>query len=359
MRTVLDLATVLLFFPLLGGTSQPQGLSQLLDGYRERSGSETAVAILRGLSELSDDERPIARFLLAHSLAELGLPSLATRELVGLLDHPDLGGAAFLGLARLQSGRSEAAALLRHARSAAWDRMGDDEFSEAVFRVARASFFAGRYPEARSWLVRVPEGSAYFPFSRYLLAQTEYALERYGEAIEAADAVFRAHSPRGPRRWLQDRTAILVGDMLTEIGLYPDAVAVLAWLRPDSPFHARAELDQNAAQSLAEIEAGASDRAIAAEERVEAMLAEQDRAIAATTDALSARAADLRQNWPSDDLRRSRRRAAWATAAEAHERSRSFDWRRPIEVLWQSLPPVMLSRIFMRAPTPAVRAESA
>jgi tetratricopeptide (TPR) repeat protein len=354
----LDLATALLCLPLLGGTYQPESFSQLLDGYRERSAADTAVATLRGLSEFTLNERPIANFLLANDLAELGLSDLAAAEFGALLDHPHLAPAAFLGLARLQTDPSGAATLLREARRAPWGRMDGDDFAEAAFRVARASFVAGRYPEARSWLTQIPESSAYFPFSRYLLAQTEYALDRYGKAIEAADTVFQVRSPGGSSRWLQDRTAILVGDMLTEIGLYPDAIGVLDWPEADSPFRGRAELDAGSARSLAEIEAGASDREAAAEESVEETLTGQDLAIAAAANQLSARASDLVRTWPPRELGRARRRAAWAAAAKAHERSRGFDWRRPLEILWYSFPPVILARILGRPPERRADVES-
>ena len=351
------MATALLCFPLLGGTHQPESLSQLLDRYRERSAADSAVATLNGFSRLTHQDCSIARFLLANDLAELGLADLAATELRALLDFPDLAPAAFVALARLQNETNGAEALVREARRAPWERLGSDDFGEAAFRVARASFSTGRYPEARSWLAQVPKDSSYFPFSRYLLAQTEYALDRYGKAMDAADAIFQVRSGYGSRRWLEDRTAILVGNMLTELGLYPDAIAVLGWPGADSPFHARAERDERLARSLADAEAGAADP----ERIVDETLAGNERAIeaiATSPERISAQTADLERVWPARALARERRRFAWAAAVEAYERRRGFDWRRPLQVLWYSFPPVIFARIFRGSPEPGSSEDS-
>ncbi len=328
----------LLCAPRNAPASEPESLSSLLSGERRRHPAESVGAILRALPGLSEGEREVARFLLADRIAELGLRDLAVAELRSLAGSFELAPAAFVALARLRDEAGESEALHAEARFAPWDRVADEDFDETVFRVARAAFETGRHAECRSWLQRVRPESDYFPFSRFVTAQSEYALGRTGRALEATEDLFR--SPRVPL--LQDRAAILAGDMLTEIGLYTDAVAVLSWPAAESAFRPRAERDAAVARTLAALET----RDPAADTReAERLLDERESSIAAAVGSpakLAARGEDLRRAWPSASLLQARRAWTAARAAEALDRMQGFGLGRVLEVLWESAPTTIL-----------------
>ncbi len=333
----------LLCAPRNAPASEPESLSDLLSGDRRRHPAESVGAILRALPRLSEGEREVARFLLAGRLAELGLRDLAAAELRSLAGSFELAPAAFVALARLRDEAGESEALHAEARFAPWDRIAEGDFDETVFRVARAAFAAGRHAECRSWLQRIRPESDYLPFSFFLTAQSEYALGRVGPALEATEAVFR--SPGAPL--LHDRASILAGDMLTEIGLYADAVAVLSWPAAGSAFRPRAERDATVARTLAALEG----RDPAADPReAERLLDERDSKIAAAVGSpaeRAARAEDLRRSWPSASLVRTRRAWTAERAAEALDRIRGFGFGRVLEILWESAPPTILYRLLM------------
>ena len=291
-------------------------------------------------------EQPVAGFLLGNDFAELGLHDLALRQFLALVDSQDLGGAAFLAMARLYDDTQDDEALLLRAKHARWEAVRDEDLAEAVYRVARACMRAGHYSEARDWLARISEGSPYFAPSRFLLLQTEYALGRTRAALDAADAVFRSRPRTAIDRWLQDRTAVFTGDMLTEIGLYPYAAGVLQWPSASSPFYARAERDRLVARALLTGSPETSTELASAERSRRRVESEIDRAVSSTP-SLAARAGDLERVWPSARLSRERRRWAAGIAHATSEHVRGFDWRRPLEIVWWSLPPVIVSR---RAP---------
>ena len=347
VRTVLDLATVLLFYPLLGGTRRTFDLARWLADHRDASGAETAVALVTARAELPVAEQPIADFLLATSFAELGLDALAARTLTPLVDSPELGAAAFLALARVRDESGEDDALQADARKAPWPRLDDESFGEAAIRVARACMRTGRYAEAREWLEHVPETSAAAAFARVLRVQTEYALDRPAAALEAAEHAFEIPAASRASGWLEDRTAILVGDLLTEIGLYHEAIEVLAWPAATSPFRRRAERDREIARVLD----AAARRSGTPTASADVWSADLEREIGAATgsaSALAERVADLRAAWPSPVVRAERRRWAADVATSALERARPFDWRRVIEVVWRSFPPVALYELAAR-----------
>jgi tetratricopeptide (TPR) repeat protein len=346
----LDLATVLLFFPLLGGARQSPGLSQLVGEYGDRRAAQTAAALLRDMPTFSPAEQPVAGFLLGNDFAELGLHDLALRQFLALVDSQDLGGAAFLAMARLYDDTQDDEALLLHATHTRWQAVRDEDLAEAVYRVARACMRAGHYSEARDWLARISEDSPYFAPSRFLLLQTEYALGRPRAALDAADAVFRSRARTATDRWLQDRTAVFTGDMLTEIGLYPYAAGVLEWPSASSPFHARAERDRLVARALLTGSAETSTELASAERSRRRVENEIDRAVSSAP-SLAARAGDLERVWPSARLSRERRRWAAGIAHTASEHVRGFDWRRPLEIVWWSLPPVVVYKMLRREPS--------
>jgi tetratricopeptide (TPR) repeat protein len=350
----LDLATVLLFFPLLGGARQSLGLSQIVQEYGDRRAAQTAAALLRAMPTFSPADQPTAGFLLGNDFAELGLHELARRQFLALLDSPNLGGAAFVAMARLYDDTQDGGEALRaQAKHARWESMRDEDLAEAAYRVARACMRAGRHSEARDWLARISEDSPYFPPSRVLLLQTEYALGRTGAALDAADAVFRMRARTMTERWLQDRTAILTGDMLTEIGLYPYAAGVLEWPSVTSPFHARAERDRLVAHALLTGAPETTTELAAAEQSRRRSESEIERAVSSGEDR-AARARELERVWPSARLSRERRRWAAGIAGAACDQVRGFDWRRPLEIVWRSLPPVVVYEMLRRKPTRAV-----
>ena len=140
---------MLLFFPLLGGARQSPSLSQLVEEYGDRRAAQTAAALLRDMPTFSPAEQPVAGFLLGNDFAELGLHDLALRQFLALVDSQDLGGAAFLAMARLYDETLDDEALLAQAKHARWDCVRDEDLAEVMVRVARACMRAGRYPEAR------------------------------------------------------------------------------------------------------------------------------------------------------------------------------------------------------------------
>jgi hypothetical protein len=149
--------------------------------------------------------------------------------------------------------------------------------------------------------------------------------------------------------------------MLTEVGLYTDAVAVLSWPGPDSAFRRRAERDATIARTLAELESRDASADSTAAERLGD---EHDRAVASAVDSpadLAARAEDLRRAWPPAALVRSRRRWAVERAEAAEGRLQGFGVRRVLEIVWQSLPTTILYRLWQdeREPSPRPAAKVA
>ena len=341
---------MLFFLPLLGGARQSLSLSQLVEEYGDRRAPQSAAALLRAMPAFSPGERHIASFLLGNDFAELGLDDLAARQWVVLLDSADLGGAAFVALARLYDDTQDSDALLVRAKQARWDEVPAADMAEAVYRVARACMREGRYAQARDWLARISEDSPYYPASRFLLAQTEYALGRTGAALDAAERVFRVPARTTSDQWLQDRTAILAGDMLTEIGLYPEAAGVLQWPSSASPFRQRADRDRLLAVALfSGGDEASAERAGRSEEN----------ALARAASAPHERADELRRVWPSARMSRERRRWAAGAARTASDADRGMLWRVPLEVLWRSLPPVVVYQMFRRATHEDARQEQA
>jgi hypothetical protein len=340
----LDLATVLLFFPLLGGARQSSILSQLVEEYGDRRAAQTAAACLRALPSLSGEERPVARFLLGNDLAELGAYDLGTHELLALVDSPDLGASAFVALARVYDESGERAELLSRAQHARWADMRDDDFAETAYRVAGASLREGRAAQARDWAARIPADSPYYASSRLLLLQAQYALGRPGAALDAAEEVFGARTRTAADRWLQDRTAVVAGDLLTEIGQYGSAIDVLDWPSSTSPFHDRAARDRRVAQALLSASVSSTELTDVDELRIT-----HESEIIEAAGAKRQRSEELRKIWPSQRLTRERRRWAAAAARAALDAHRGIGWRRPLEVLWKSLPPVAIYEMLHRA----------
>ena len=339
----MDLATVVLFFPLLGGVQQSESLAKLLENYPERTAASSAASLIASAEQRLPAERPIAAFLLGNDLAELGLTELATRELRPLLESPDLGAPAFLALARLLDADGEDESLLRDAQRARWNDLGEEEFAEVSFRMARACMREQRYAESRDWLSKIPKTSPYFAPSRYLLAQTEYALGRLPRSLEAVESVYGVPVREPSGGWLQDRTAIFTGEMLTEIGLYADAVAVLEWPSPGSPYRERAEREAAIARTLATVRTSPAENT-----STDAATILPDRVVATyTSEEREKIARDLENAWPSRPLRDARRRFAATAARRAYDSGFGLD--RGVEVLWRSFPPVILYEAFRAA----------
>lgn len=348
MSKRLNLATALLLFPFL--TPEPKPLAALLGRYEERRAADSAVALLRQARSSGGAERAIIEFLLANDLEGLGLLDEALRRFQAASRSAAIAPAAALGAVRVRFEAGEDDALYHEARSLPWDRFVDDDFAEAAYRVAGACFRSGRYPEARSWLSEVPRASPFFPFARYLLAQTEYAIGRYGEAVEAAEPVFALRRDDVVER-LQERTAVLLGDMFVEIGLYDDAVAIFGWPDRTSPFHRRALRDAAVARALAQAEGGWFDRAAWSTSSVNRALEAIEQEVADSVDdpsKVAARAAELRRAWPSRRLDRARRAWAARRATAAVVAEDGWTVRRVFDAAWQSLPPVILVRFFQR-----------
>ena len=339
-----------LVLPLLS-SSESAGLAHLLERHAERPPADAVIAILGALPRLEADEAAIARFLLAGALSELGLVELAAGILRPELDSPFLGGAAFVAWLRAESAAGEHERIVRVTRRAPWKNVAADDLGEALYRAARACFVTARYPEARLWAREVPDDSSWHPFARYLLAQSEYALGRHAAALSAAEPIFSSRDSGDAVGALQERTAVLLGDMLIEIGLYERAVEVLSWPDADGPFAERAGRDRLVARGLAALEAARFERAEALTARVAARLdrlgADIERASASTADR-AARIDDLRRAWPAAADGAARRRWTAARARDAWERSRGWTFSRVMRAAWASFPPVILWRLARR-----------
>ena len=344
----MDLATVVLFFPLLGGAAGDL-LPTRIEEYPDRSAAASAASLARLAHDRATPDERIASFLLANDLGELGLRDLARRELRALVDSPEIGAAAFVSLVRLLDEDRDDEALLAAVKRARWADLAGDEIAEVAFRIARACVRERRYAEARDWLAQVPPASSEYLPSRYVLAQAEYALDRVPQALDAIEVMFRAPRREPAVGWLQDRAALLAGEMLTEIGLYADAAAVLEWPAASSPFHSRAAREAATARALAKI---ATSNAAEDSTNVERVIDDGGLAAVESPEARARIAGELEKAWPSPLLRNERRRSAAGAARRAYERSRGFGWRQALDVAWRSLPPVIVYGA-LRAKRPA------
>jgi hypothetical protein len=314
----------------------------LVDGYAERPAADSAIAILRALPTLGAAEGDAARLLLANDLEEIGIDRTATMVLESLGSSPRFAPAAFAALARLRDGRGENEALRIEAAKAPWERMTAEDRAEAAYHVARACFRDRRYPEVRFWVERVPQSSLVYPFARFLLAQAEYAFGENGRAIEAAEPIFSSRRPEGAIRALQDRTAVMLGEMLIELGLFEDAADMLHWPAPDSPFRRRIARDETMLESLAAVGRNSFDEAEQSASRIERTFAAEAAEIDATVASphgLEARAAELTQSWPPRALLSRRRTwtADHARTALAKEHRGSLS--RAFAAVWEELSP--------------------
>jgi hypothetical protein len=357
----LDLFTVLLVLPLLAASSASplRDLRVEAAAFSRQTATESAVAMLRALPRLEGADRDVARFLLATALAELGLatPALALHRAL-LASSAALAPAAFVATSRIRTEDEPSDALLRGARTAPWERMDDDDFAEAAYRVARSAFRAKRYVEARLWAREVRSGTPWYPFARYLLAQSEYALGRYGRALEAAEPIFSTREPADAIAPLRDRTAVLLGDMLIEIGLYEHAIGMLSWPGPESAWRSRARRDLLVARGLAELERTRFEEGEALTARagraLDGIAAEIEGAVA-SKDAVASRARELRRAWPPRAVFEARRRWAANHALAALDEAHASFFGRMLLAVRESFPPVLLYRLARREPEPSGR----
>jgi tetratricopeptide (TPR) repeat protein len=333
---------IVAFLLLLISSPEERVLRSLLDEHAERaSASRSAVALLRILPELDGRENEAARLLLADDLAEMALVPAAQAEYRRLLDSPASAAAASVALARLYGDAEEPELLRGLAGVVPWRSLDDRDFAETAFRLGRACHLAGRRAEAREWLAEIPRESDYHPFARYLAAQVAYADGRYAEAVAAASDVLERE---GSSDVLRDRAAILLGDMLTEIGQYDKALGFFSRTSAESPYRDRAERDRRIAQELRDA-LGASRRSIPARMgEVEKDLRSREEEILAAARpgaGLEETLEDLKRSWPSRELAAMRRRWTQRRAAEALEGGIAGTIGRLLSAAWETLPPVM------------------
>ncbi|MGH7806156.1 MAG: tetratricopeptide repeat protein [Candidatus Binatia bacterium] len=326
------------------------------------------MTLLRHAAPLNPVETSVVRFLTANDLAALGLEATAIEVFRDLVRHPRLGGAAFVGLARLRDERREHSTLKLEAERAPWEWMEPDDAVEAAYRVARACVATERFADARVWLSRVPPESPYAPYAHYVLAQAEYGLGNYGAAVEAARPIFDLPGSEPTISALRDRTAVLLGDMFIEIGLYGYAEDLLRWPAPSSPFYGRARRDLALSRALSAIaggEIGTGNREI---DRVDGELETAADGIGTKADTQQEAAllgANLAVAWPSRALLDARRRWAASRALEALDAARGASFGRLFQAAFESLPPVFLYRLATRPspppppPSPTVGREAA
>ena len=349
---------VFLLFPLL--TASPEeDLVSVIERHRERSAAESVVALLR-LAGLTPVEESVVRLLVASDLAEMGLEESSLRAFRSLADHPRLGGSAFVGIARILDERGSFGALRLEAERAPWEWMEPEDAVEAAYRVARAAIATERFGEARDWLARIPEDSPYGPYALYLRAQAEYGLGDYRRAVLAAERIFERAGATPALAALRDRTAILLGDMFLEVGLYGYAIDLLSWPAPASPFRERAQRDLALARglaALAEGEVGAGDAELS---RFDHMLDERAERLGTAVDTIAEvdlRAVELGEVWPSRRIAAERRQWSRDRAIEALDAARGSGLDRIGTALFESLPPVIAFRLATRAEEPEEAAD--
>ncbi len=368
MPGTLRLFGFLLLLPLSSWASPEEDLVRVIEGYRERSASDSVVTLLRRAAPLNPVETSVVRFLTANDLAELGLEGTAIEGFRDLVRHPRLGGAAFVGLARLRDERGEHSTLRLEAERAPWEWMEPDDAVEAAYRVARACVSTERFSDARAWLARVPPESPFAPYAQYVLTQAEYGLGNYGAAVEAARPIFDLPGSEATVSALRDRTAVLLGDMFIEIGLYGYAEDMLRWPAPSSPFYGRARRDLALARALAAIAGGelaAGNREV---DRVDGELETAADGIGMMADTQQEAAllgANLAVAWPPRTILDGRRRWAASRALETLDAARGASFGRLFQAAFESLPPVFLYRLATRPssppppPSPSVGREAA
>jgi len=289
------------------------GLADVLDSYVERPAADSAITMLLALPSLSGAEAEAGRFLVANDLAEMGLDDTAAMLFRSLATSALLAPAAFAGLARLRDARGEDQELRLEAKDAPWQRMNAEDRAEAAYHVARACFRDRRYPETRWWADQVPASSPFYPFVRFLLAQAEYAFGENARAIEAAEPIFSSRLPANVIGALQERTAVMLAEMFTELGLFTHAADLLAWPGANSAFRGRIERDRMVLESLTALGRHSFDEAEAASWRIETSFdaaAGEIEATVASPEGLDARAAELARSWPPRGALSLRR--AWA-----------------------------------------------
>jgi len=331
----------------LGYASVAEVTAATLDGYVERPAADSAIAILRELPTLAGREADAARFLVAIDLEEIGADRTAAILLGSLGSSPAIAPAAFAALARVRDVRGENEALRIEAAKAPWERMTADDRAEAAYHVARACVRDRRYPEVRFWVDKVPRGSLVDPFSRFLLAQAEYAFGDNARAIEAVEPIFSSRRAEDAIRPLRDRTAVMLGEMFIELGLFGDAAEMLRWPAPDSPFRRRIERDRMMLESLSAVERHSFDDAERWSSRIEqsfaADAAKIEASVASRAD-LEARGSELAPSWPPQ-ASRFRRRAWAAERARDTLTSQAGGFRRLLVNVRQTLfPPPLDSR---------------
>lgn len=356
----MDFATILFLLPLRFAPAG-ESVSRPLNDFVQSDPADSATTLLGLLSTVSGPERNAALLLLAEDLAEMGLQDSSTSLLLPLSLSPSpFAPAAFVALTRLRLETGEEESLFREAKLAPWDRLNDEDFAESLYRVGRACLRTNRFPEAREWLAQVPSDSAFYPYSRYLLAQAEYALGRYARAVEAAQPIFSSRFPESFIEPLRERAAVLLAEMFIEIGLYETADQLLTSASTEGPFRTRAARDRMLARGLARLsaarEGAEAENAHEIVSRASRSLEDIEREIESATgspDALSTRAEELKRAWPSTKVRSERRRWTARRAADALEEARGWGIRRLFRLVWQAFPPAILYRLASRAIEPA------
>ena len=125
---------------------------------------------------------------------------------------------------------------------------------EFWYLVGESNYLLGRRQQAREPLMRVPQGSPFFPFARYTLAQVEFSLDRPQAALAALSDV--TSSPGVPDI-LRDRAIRISGMVLYSQRRYPEAMQIYRSIGEASPLYGQSRVDL----ALAADAAGDSDAA--------------------------------------------------------------------------------------------------
>lgn len=223
------------------------GLERVLDADPPSPYYGVALAALLELEERFGNHRSAA--------------SAAARRLASFWARPESERQASIKAIFLEQGRLSPTGLPRRIRVEQLDVLGPDRrdrpVERAVYRAGLALLREKEFEKAATCFDAISEKSLYFPYARYALAQTSYALGDFEDAENLLAQVesFPAQSPG--ERFLRDRAALLLAQLAQELDDDSEALSWLARVRPDGPYA------WHAALLAGEIRAREGDSAVA------------------------------------------------------------------------------------------------
>lgn len=110
---------------------------------------------------------------------------------------------------------------------------------EFMYLVGQSNYLLGRHEQARQPLMRVPQGSTFYPFARYTLGQVEFGLGRSGPALSTLADATSAGVPSA----LRDRAVRASGMILYSQRRYPEAMQVYRQIPESSTLYGQSRVD--------------------------------------------------------------------------------------------------------------------